>query len=90
MRNVCGSKISVEVDPTLSRMIELRDLGSISPTCLRAASTRTDPQIVQIQPSCQYLFAHLGSARVKTAHKMLVKLTPAINFTNILQYKQLL
>jgi len=30
----------------------------------------------KIKSSCQYLFALLGSAQVKDAHKMLMKLTP--------------
>jgi len=53
-----------------------RDLGSISTTCLHSAYTCADPKSVKIQSSCQYLFALLGSACVKAAHKMLIKLTP--------------
>ena len=45
-------------------------LGSISSTCLRAAYMPTDPESTK---SCH--FCALGSARVKAAHKMLVKLT---------------
>ena len=54
-------------------------LGSISPTCLLAPFTSylllAHIQI-KIPSSCQYLFDFLGSARVKCALKMLVKLTP--------------
>jgi len=32
------------------------------------------------------IFTLLGSACGKAAHKMLMKLTPVVNFTNILQY----
>jgi len=37
---------------------------------------RIDPKSIEIQLSCQYLF--LGSACVKAAYKMLVKLTPGV------------
>jgi hypothetical protein len=53
-----------------------RNLGSISPTCVCAAFTGADPKNVKIQSSCQYLFALLRSACVKSASKMLMKLTP--------------
>jgi len=36
------------------------------------------------QSSHQCLFARLGSACAKAARKMLVKLTPGVNFTNVL------
>ncbi len=49
---------------------------SISPTCLQTAFTCTDPKSVKIQSSCKYLFALWGSARIKAACKMLMKLTP--------------
>jgi len=50
-------------------------LGSISPTCLRKAFMLTDPKSIQIQLSCQYLFALFGYAFVKALSKMLMKLT---------------
>ncbi len=40
--------------------------------------TRQDPQSVNIQSSCQYLFTLLGSEGIKDAHKMLMKLTPDV------------
>jgi len=43
---------------------------------LCAAFMRKDPKIIKIQSSSQYLFALLRPARVKAAHKMLMKLTP--------------
>jgi len=48
--------------------------------------TRKDPNTcsVKIHSSCQYLLELLGSANEKAALKMLVKLTPVVNFTNIL------
>ncbi len=39
----------------------------------------------KIQSSHHCLFALLGSECAKAAHKMLVKSTPSVNFTNILQ-----
>jgi len=35
-----------------------------------------DPKNIKIKSSCQYLFELLGSAGVKSARKMLVKLAP--------------
>jgi len=53
----------------------LDDLGSISP---RFYAQLLGTQIPKAQKviSHQYLFALLGSARIKAVHKMLVKLTP--------------
>jgi len=48
----------------------------ISPTCKCKAFTSKDPKSIKIQSSCQYHFALLGSTNVKTARKMLLKLTP--------------
>ncbi len=36
------------------------------------------PKVQKMQSTCQYLFVLLGSAHVKAAHKMLMKLTPAL------------
>jgi len=58
--------------------------GLISPTRLCAAFTRADPNIKKYSQSVS-LFAPLWSSRIKTASKMLVILTPDVNFTNILQ-----
>jgi len=40
-----------------------------------ATFMHADPKSVNIQSSCQYIFALLGFTRVKAALKMLVKLT---------------
>jgi len=40
--------------------------------------TCQDPQSVNIQSSCQYLFTLLGSEGIKAAHKTLMKLTPDV------------
>jgi len=50
-------------------------LWSISPTCLCGVFTPADPKRIQIQSSCQYLFALLGSACVKALRNMLMRLT---------------
>ncbi len=42
---------------------------------LHVAFTRADPKSVAFQLRRQHLFTHLGSARGKAAHKMLVKST---------------
>ena len=66
-------------------------LGSISSTCLGSAFTLTDPQSAK---SClTWLPFCLGSACVKAASKMLVKLTPGRQLTvksdlNILSFHQ--
>jgi len=57
---------------------------SISPTYLRTAFTPVAPKSVRIQSSCQYLFTLLGSTGVKAARRMLMKLTPGVDFYNIL------
>jgi len=46
---------------------------------------RADSKSVNIQSSHQYLFALLGSAGTKALSKKLIKLTPGVQFTNILQ-----
>ncbi len=43
---------------------------------LRAAYTLPDPDSAKRQESCQSFFTFSGSAQVKSAHKMLVKLAP--------------
>jgi hypothetical protein len=52
---------------------------------LQSAFTDTDPKSVIIQLSHHYLFALFGSAHVKAARKMSIKLTPVVNIINILQ-----
>jgi len=42
-----------------------------------------DPKSEKRYSKAVSLFVCLGSAQVKAAHKMLVKLTPGANFTNI-------
>jgi hypothetical protein len=59
------------------------DLGSISPVCLCAASLCADPKSVKTQTSCKYLFALMGSAHIKAARKMLMKLTPVDHGTTL-------
>jgi len=60
------------------------DLGSISPTYLRKAFTGVALKSIRIQSSCLYLFTLLGSTRAKAEHRMLIKLTPGVNFINSL------
>jgi hypothetical protein len=43
------------------------------------AFTRKIPKSITIQSRCQYLFALLGSARIKALHKMSMKLTPSVS-----------
>jgi len=52
---------------------------------LRAAFMFEDPKIVKIQSCRQYLFALLGSARVKAVNKMLIKLTTGGRHQTLLQ-----
>ncbi len=59
------------------------NLGSISPTYLRAAFTPVAPKSVRIQSSCQCLFTLLGSTSVKAVCGILMKLSPGVNFINI-------
>jgi len=54
-----------------------RHLGLILTICLSKAFAQADPKRVRIQSSLQYLFALLGSAGIKAARKILMKLTPA-------------
>ncbi len=42
-----------------------------------------NPKSIKIPSSCQYLFAFLGSASIKAASKMLMKLTSGVNFINV-------
>jgi hypothetical protein len=51
---------------------------------LRAAFTPIAPKSVRIQLSRQYLFTPLGSTGAKAAHRTLMKLTPRVDFINIL------
>jgi len=55
----------------------------ISPTCSLKDFTLKDPKSANRQSSHQYLSILLGSAYVKAAHKMLMKLTPGVNITDI-------
>jgi len=57
-------------------MAEEEGPGFISPTCLLATFLCVDPKSAKIQSSSLYPFALLGSAQVKAAGKMLMKLTP--------------
>jgi len=45
----------------------------------------TDSKSAKKTDNLSVFFAPLGSVRVKAAHKMLVKLTPGVNFTNLLE-----
>jgi len=62
------------------------DQGSISPTFydqllhVQIPKGQKDSQVISV-----ILGTLVGSARVKTAHKMLVKLTPGVIFINILE-----
>jgi len=51
----------------------------------RAAFMCADPKSVKRQSSHQCLFAILGSAQVKAAHKTLVKLNPGVNIWNFIR-----
>ncbi len=66
-------------------MVCLKDLGSISPTYLRAASMPVASKNVRFQSSHQYLFTLLGSTGAKAALVLLMKLTPGFNFINVLR-----
>jgi hypothetical protein len=51
----------------------------------QAMFTHKDPKIVKIQSSFQYLLRFLRFACLKAARKMLLKLTPGVNFINVLE-----
>ncbi len=51
-------------------------LGSISPTCLRAAFMRSDPKSIKIYSSHQYLFVHMGSLRIEAERKHVDEIDP--------------
>jgi len=53
----------------------------ISPTCLQAAFLSADPKSVKKTDGLTVLFALLGSAFVKSALKMLMKLTAGRSIT---------
>jgi len=42
------------------------------------------PQSVRTQSSCQNIFTLLGSMGVKAGHGTLMKMSPRVNFTNVL------
>jgi len=66
--------------PSSNIISVFKDQGSISPTsCFCVAFTHADPKSAKRQSSYQCLFALLGSASTKVAHKMLVELTPGVN-----------
>jgi hypothetical protein len=46
---------------------------------------RRDPKSVRTQSSHQYLFTLLGSTSVKAVRRTLMKLSPGVNFINILR-----
>jgi hypothetical protein len=48
----------------------------------QAAFTRTDHKRARKTVKLSVFFAHLGSAHLKAALKMLMKLTPGVNITN--------
>jgi len=56
----------------------------ISPTFYLQLLCARIPKAQKIQSSWHSFFALLGSLYVKTAPKMLMKLTPEVNFINIL------
>ena len=62
-------------------VIKVVVLESISPTCLRAVFTCAIPEKLL---ELTVFFALLGSASVKVACKMMVKLTPGVDFTIML------
>ncbi len=62
-------------------------LQSISSTYLRTAFTPIAPKSVRIQSRCQYLFTLLGSTGAKAARRMLMKLTPVVNFISMLRLR---
>ncbi len=68
----------------LKMLVTLTHLGLISRTYLRTALAPVAPKSVRIQSSCQYLFTLLGSTGVKAECRTLMKLTPGVNFINML------
>jgi hypothetical protein len=62
----------------------VRNLGSISPTCLREAFTHADPKSFKKTDDLTVFFALLGSAHVKALCKMLMKLTPDESVGNVM------
>jgi hypothetical protein len=68
---------------------KINNQGSISPTCLREAFTCQDPKSAKRQSSHQCLFALLGPACAKAAHKMLVKSTSDDKASSISSCKNL-
>jgi len=64
--------------------LQVHDLGSILPTCLHEVFLCADTKSAKQQSSHQFLFALLVSEHAKSVHKMLVKSTLGVNFTNML------
>jgi len=58
------------------RLVKLTHRINITKMFTSKGFMLADPKIVKIQSSCQYLFSTLGSALIKAACKMLMKLTP--------------
>ncbi len=65
---------TTKIDKQLKLVI--RDLKSISPTCLFTALMHKDPKSAKRQSIHQCLFTHLRSMQAKAAPKMLIKLPP--------------
>jgi len=84
-KKICKNLPSLIIKNETLEENQIIDLGTISPTYLRTAFTPVAPKSVRIQSSCQYLFMLLGSTGAKAAHRMLMKLTPGDDFTNILR-----
>ncbi len=73
-RFLCSKELfPVLIDHKLYNSFPLQEKRLDFTNILRADFTRPGPKSVKIQSSHHYLFAHLGSAHVKAAHKMLVK-----------------
>ena len=60
----------------MSDLVRLLYLGQFSPTCLRTAFRHADPESAKKQLDLTVFFALLGSASVKAARRMLMKVTP--------------
>jgi len=56
---------------------------------LGTAFTPVAPQSLSTQSSYQYLFTLLGSTSVKAVRRMLMKMSPCVNFINVLCFKLL-
>jgi len=61
------------------------DLRSISTTFYAQLFVHTDPESAKKKDNLTVFFALLGTVRIKAGCRKLMKLTPAVNFTNILK-----